>query len=62
MTGFSGTLAELKQRLEEDLLEHQKTDKCKCPFPCPKCGTTAHWDMGLEGHWCSKCDWYDGDK
>ena len=57
-------------RMDAYAKEHAKNDGCDCKgeaFPCPnKCGGTAAWDEGVEGHICSRfqagCDYYDGVK
>lgn len=63
--------------IEDDLIQHQKQDGCNCPIICPnsECNACsepnryddhthhlAYWDMGMEGHYCSKDEYYDGLK
>lgn len=61
-TMSSQSTADLEAMVTADLAQHKETDNCDCPLKCPTGCGLAHWDMGLEGHYCSKCEWYDGVK
>lgn len=55
-------LADYEARIVEATHAHRIVDDCDCPFKCPKCPGQAFYDVVLEGHYCPKCEWYDGVK
>jgi hypothetical protein len=52
--------------VERMIAEHVAEDGCDCrgqSFPCPgECGGSAAWEPVMEGHYCTKCEYYDGAK